>query len=449
LEFTSQAEPSEETIQVRKELMAFAKEAVHPSYVLADTVEGGVGFHYGRIPPLLRNAVESAFADGHLDYIVCTSTLLQGVNLPARNIFMQNPHKGDDHPIDPVDFWNLAGRAGRLGKDFQGNVFLVDYEEWESSPLSGPKDEPVKPSLEVALTDGSAELLEYISATDRPSGESPQLETAFSKLLRDHRQGRLGETLDRLSALSPQTRSSLVTALEAANDLITLNAETLGASPQVSGFRQQQLYDYMVGKIAKEGPDYLIPLHPSAEWTKALNKLRPVFARVHKYLELRSGNHHIYWALLALRWMRGEPLPMIIDGAIKYHQRQGKTRSSRTVIREVLSDVESGLRFKYVNLLGCYSAVLKEALITSGHASHVEKIPALTLHLELGAASQTMIQFMSLGFSRHTANILSGLTINRDMDLGSAKGFLSRLSPEAAGLSLYVAEELRSVLQSL
>lgn len=446
LEVASRAEPREESVRVRKELAIFAREAVHPSYVLADTVEGGVGFHYGRIPPLLRNAVESAFADGHLDYIVCTSTLLQGVNLPARNIFMQNPHKGEDHPIEPVDFWNLAGRAGRLGKDFQGNVFLVDYEEWESSPLSGPKDEPVKPSLEVALTDESAELLEYIAATDRPSGESPHLEAAFSKLLRDHRQGQLAETLDRLSGLSPQTRASLMSALEVADKLISLGAETLGASPQISGFRQQQLYDYMIGKIAKEGPDYLIPLHPSAGWTDALNKLRPVFARVHKYLELKSGNHHRYWAPLALRWMRGEPLPIIIDEAIKYHRSQGKNRSSRTVIREVLTAVESDLRFKYVNLLGCYGAVLKEALIASGHASYVAKIPALTLYLELGAASQTMIQFISLGLSRHTANIISGLTINRDMDLSAARAFLSRLSPEAAGLSPYVAGEIRKVL---
>ncbi len=170
--------PSKLTVEVRKNLAAFAKEAVHPSYVLAETVEGGVGFHYGRIPPLLRSVVERAFADGHLNYIVCTSTLLQGVNLPARNVFMQNPHKGEENPIESVDFWNLAGRAGRLGKDFQGNVFLVDYDEWESSPLSGLKDEPIKPSLEVTLTDSSAELLEYIAATDRPSGKNPNLEAA-------------------------------------------------------------------------------------------------------------------------------------------------------------------------------------------------------------------------------------------------------------------------------
>ncbi|MDQ1158842.1 hypothetical protein QE385_003169 [Sphingomonas sp. SORGH_AS 950] len=441
--------PDERSVQVRKELTAFAKEAVHPSYVLAETVEGGVGFHYGRIPPLLRNAVESAFADGHLNYIVCTSTLLQGVNLPARNVFMQNPHKGEENPIEPVDFWNLAGRAGRLGKDFQGNVFLVDYDEWDSSPLSGPKDEPIKPSLEVALTDTSAELLEYIAATDRPSGESPHLEAAFSKLLRDHRQGQLDDTFDRVSGLSPQTRASITSALAIADNQIGLKVETLAASPQISGYRQQELYDYMIEKIGKKGPDYLIPLHPSAGWKDALDKLRPVFARVHKYLELKSGQHHRYWAPLALRWMRGEPLPMIIEEAIRYHKSQGKNRSSRTVIREVLTDVESSLRFKYVNMLGCYGAVLKEALIATGHASHIVRIPSLTLYLELGAASQTMIQFIGLGLSRHTAHILSGLTINRDMDLGAARRFLSQLTPETAGLSPYVAGELRRVLQNV
>lgn len=236
-------------------------------------------------------------------------------------------------------------------------------------------------------------------------------------------------------------------ALKVADEQIELNAEVLAASPQISGFRQQQLYDYMVAKIDEKGPDYLIPLHPSGEWGPALDKLRPVFARVHKYLELNSGNHHRYWAPLALRWMRGEPLPSIIDEAIKYHRGKGKNRATRTVIREVLTDVESELRFKYVNMLGCYAAVLKAALVARGYSTHVAKIPALTLYLELGAASQTMIQFISLGLTRHTANLLARLTVNRDMDLSSAKGFLARLNPEALGLSPYVAGELRRVLQ--
>ncbi len=436
------------TQKARLDLSLFAKEAVHQTYVLADTVLGGVGFHYGRIPALLRSAVETAFASGHLDYIVCTSTLLQGVNLPARNVFMQNPHKGIDNPIDPVDFWNLAGRAGRLGKDFQGNVFLIDYPTWDSAPLAGQKDEPVTPSLEATLVETVADLVEFVSNDSEPSGLKPTLEAAFSKLLRDLRHGQLDETLDRLPTLSPDNRARITSALEKANAQIKVDVTTLDASPQISGFRQQDLYHYMVKKIKEEGPDYLIPVHPSASFKEALDKLRPIFARVHRYLELKPGNHHLYWAPLALRWMRGEPLPLIIDEAIKYHKRQGRSRSNSTVIREILTAVESDLRFRYVNLLGCYLAVLKQALVDAKHVERVSKIPALTLYLELGAASQTMIHLMSIGLSRHTANVLAGLTANKEMDAAAARAFLQRLPVQSTNLSPYLIAEIGRVLQT-
>jgi hypothetical protein len=439
----------DEVARARAALANFAKEAVHSTYVLADAVQNGIGFHYGRIPTLLRNAVEDAFSFGYLDYIVCTSTLLQGVNLPARNIFMQNPHKGAEQPIDPVDFWNLAGRAGRLGKDFQGNVFLIDYDEWESAPLSGPKDEPVKPALESTLLELSAEFLEYVVSEDRPSGESPLLEAAFSKLIRDYRHGRLDETLTRIEGLSPEMRTQVEKTVASVDDQIEVDLETLDESPQISGYRQQELYRYMMQKVAEKGPEYLIPVHPSANWTEALNKLRPIFARVHKYLELKSGNHHRYWAPLALRWMRGEPLPKIIDEAIKYHKSQGKSRSNRTVIRDVLTDVESDLRFRYVNLLGCYTSVLKQALKDSHYGDYIPRVPALTLYLELGAASQTMIHLMGLGLSRHTANVVSRESINKEMDARAAKAFLRRVDPEAIGLSPYLVSEVNRVKAGL
>lgn len=147
--------------------------------------------------------------------------------------------------------------------------------------------------------------------------------------------------------------------------------------------------------------------------------------------------------------MRGEPLPSIIEGAISYHKRQGKNRSNRTVIREVLTDVESDLRFRYVNLLGCYSAVLRRALLDTKHDSSIMKIPALTLYLELGAASQTMIQLMSFGLSRHTASAVANLTINKDMDAAAAKAFLQRLQLQTLSFSPYLTEELRRVIASV
>jgi superfamily II DNA or RNA helicase len=39
-------------------------------------------------PQLIREKVERLFEKGFIDYLFSTSTLLEGVNLPAKNIFI-------------------------------------------------------------------------------------------------------------------------------------------------------------------------------------------------------------------------------------------------------------------------------------------------------------------------------------------------------------------------
>lgn len=58
-------------------------------------------------------------------------------NLPARNIFILAPRKGNDNPMLGPDFWNLAGRAGRLLETFNGNIWCIDPRTWETNPLAG------------------------------------------------------------------------------------------------------------------------------------------------------------------------------------------------------------------------------------------------------------------------------------------------------------------------
>lgn len=135
----------------RMELQRVAAEAVHPAYALTQCVLRGVAFHYSNMPTQLRLAIEQAVAAGHIDHLVCTSTLLQGVNLPAKNIFMFRPEKGATRPLQGVDFWNLAGRAGRLMKEFQGNIFLIDYGGWRNDPLQQARKADVIPAVEEGL----------------------------------------------------------------------------------------------------------------------------------------------------------------------------------------------------------------------------------------------------------------------------------------------------------
>ncbi|GGI90824.1 hypothetical protein GCM10007973_28920 [Polymorphobacter multimanifer] len=68
----------------RLALSDLAKEVVHANYALVECVKYGVAFHYSNIPTQLRRAIEAAVSSGEVDFLVCTSTLLQGVNLPAK-----------------------------------------------------------------------------------------------------------------------------------------------------------------------------------------------------------------------------------------------------------------------------------------------------------------------------------------------------------------------------
>lgn len=406
---------SEDIIRQRLLLSEFAKECVHKDFLLAESVKEGVAFHYGRIPSPLRRAIEDGFLRGILTHIVSTSTLLQGVNLPARNIFMLDPTKGEEEPLTVTEFWNLAGRAGRLGKEFQGNVFLVDYEKWRSSPLEKEKQQTIEPALESIIRDRRQDFINFLKDEDVPTSNS-SYEAAFCKLIEDERHGRIHASLDALHSLEPTFRDELAEAIRNASEKIDVNVETLEASPRISGYRQQELLNYFKLKIREKGAPYLMPAHPSSDWDGALNKMRPVFARVHKYLEKKSGKTHLYWAPLALRWMRGTSLPEIIEDTISYHKRQGQKRASGTVIREVLLNIEQHLRFRYVNLLGCYTEVLRLALREEGFKKETERIPPLQLFLKLGASSNTMVQLIGAGFSRHSASIISRNVTNKNLD---------------------------------
>lgn len=379
-----------------EDLSSFIKEAVHPKYQLAGNVLQKVGFHYGRLPSLVRKAIEDAFAQGHLQFLVTTSTLLYGVNLPAQNLFLHNPQKGKNQPISPIDFWNLAGRAGRLGKEFTGNVFLIDYGQWPNDPMSGDKDQTVLPSIQDHIAGRTDELISYVMDSKViPDREKPdEMENTFVKLVRDHLEGNLGSTLDRAGLLDNNPkRTELIQAIETSVASTKIDRDTIIASPTVSIHRQQSLYERLDDGIRRKGPAYVIPKHPldSGAYTSYLAAIKRCHDEIMKYP--KGERSHVYYALLALRWMKGEPLPQIIDASFEYKRRRGSNPNIATVIRDSLNEIERDLRFKYVRLFSCYNAVLELVLRDRKMQELAASIPSIPMYLEVGACSPTMISF--------------------------------------------------------
>ncbi|MFT8849959.1 MAG: DEAD/DEAH box helicase [Leuconostoc pseudomesenteroides] len=106
------------------ELSKYIKENIHSEYFLANLIERGIAFHFGALPQELRKQIEELFKRGKIKYLFTTSTLLQGVNLPAKNLFILSDKIGLAN-LNELDFRNLAGRAGRLARELYGNLFVI------------------------------------------------------------------------------------------------------------------------------------------------------------------------------------------------------------------------------------------------------------------------------------------------------------------------------------
>ena len=95
------------------ELSKDIKNEVHGDYYLADLVSKGVAYHIGYLPTSIRQRIEDLFKAGKITALFCTSTLVEGVNLPADNLFITDYRNGQKD-MRPIDYSRLDGRVGSL-----------------------------------------------------------------------------------------------------------------------------------------------------------------------------------------------------------------------------------------------------------------------------------------------------------------------------------------------
>ena len=89
------------------------------------SAEQGIFSHHGNTPHGIRLSVEHAMRENLVGFVVCTSTLAQGVNLPIRYLIVTSVYQGMER-IKVRDFHNLIGRAGRAGMHTEGSILFAD-----------------------------------------------------------------------------------------------------------------------------------------------------------------------------------------------------------------------------------------------------------------------------------------------------------------------------------
>lgn len=97
----------------------------HESWQLTLGLGVGIGLHHGRVPRSIAEFMVRAFNEGVLRFLVCTSTLIEGVNTKAKNVVIFD-NKVARRKFDYFTFNNIRGRSGRMFQHFVGRVYLFD-----------------------------------------------------------------------------------------------------------------------------------------------------------------------------------------------------------------------------------------------------------------------------------------------------------------------------------
>ncbi len=434
-----------------QELAKFIRNHIHEGYILADFVEKGVGFHYGKMPALLRKAIEKSFEQSNgLNYLVCTSTLLHGVNLPAKNLFILKPSEGNRWlssqatPMGASSFWNLAGRAGRLGKDFEGNVFLINHAQWELNPLTDGRDNIIKSSFFETISENIQDIFDYANGIKK--NYDPKIIDCFTKIYCDYKAGRLNKVLKKSPiAIDDNVIVKLSELCKEKKYMVSDNIieNNIGISP----IDQERMLQYIQHSINKGDYEKLIPIHPLS--TTSYESYIRFFGRLKKYFELSGqsskAKQNTRTAAIALAWMRGAPYPEIIKKSFEHKKNASPKASLQATIRETMDFIENKLRFSLVQQSKCYFELLAFALKENNLQDEIIKIPALPLFLELGACSKTMVNFIGLGLSRTTAGLLANKASNTNMDREKAMNWLLKQNLDAYDFPAICMEEINAL----
>jgi hypothetical protein len=107
------------------EAATWVAENYHPEWIAAKALGHGIGLHHGGVPRGLQQHMVRLFNEGALKFLVCTSTLIEGVNTAAENVIIYDRRR-NRNVLDFFTYKNIQGRAGRMGRYFIGKVFVLE-----------------------------------------------------------------------------------------------------------------------------------------------------------------------------------------------------------------------------------------------------------------------------------------------------------------------------------
>ena len=104
-----------------------------PQYhALYELVQRGIAFHHSGVVPFLKEILEILFNKGYIKVLYATETFAVGINMPTKTVIFTQLDKFTDKSmrlLKSAEYIQMAGRAGRRGKDEKGIVIYLPQRD--------------------------------------------------------------------------------------------------------------------------------------------------------------------------------------------------------------------------------------------------------------------------------------------------------------------------------
>ena len=87
--------------------------------------------HYADLPNGLKMAIEHALRNRHISFVVCTTTLAEGVNIPIKYLFLTTFSLGTTS-VQIRKMQNMVGRTARSGIHTEGSAIITDFSFYDN-----------------------------------------------------------------------------------------------------------------------------------------------------------------------------------------------------------------------------------------------------------------------------------------------------------------------------
>lgn len=425
-----------------KDLIKYVSTDIHPKYNLIQCLKKRVAFHSSNLSEFARKEIESLFDKGCIKTLFCTSTLLEGVNLPADNLFVVKPTKNNDKLSD-FEFGNLIGRAGRIKNTLYGTIYCLSREnktEWAEEYYQADYTKEVKTSSSRALPELTSNDLKK-SSTEIDNKKVKNIITSLrNKALKND--GSLEKFLEK-KEFDDIKKKYLIQQIKSSIKEITIPYDIVKLNPNIDPFLQDILYKEVIKDIEswvispksfaikeqkREDAEILEYKDKSNYWqlNSIIKRLDKIFKiSYYSYIDDKLDNVNPSSICYNTHmWIQSNSLGKIIAKSIDYYSNDTKISQNKKInpndpkvinskIKEVIKITNKVITFNLLRYIKLLVDILEYILEEKQKETYSYTL-GLASAIELGTQDKLEIKMITSGIPRTIAINLRKVFVRTD-----------------------------------